>query len=108
MITTDKNDMTNWDAVLRMSDEEAYTKALSDPDCPPITNGRHIHLRPEEGKTILERFRKALEREKKVTVTIRFDADIVRWFKARTKGKGYQTAMNAALRAFMEAEQSAL
>jgi uncharacterized protein (DUF4415 family) len=35
----------------------------------------------------------------KKQVTLRIDADIIEWFKARTKdGKGYQTAINAALR----------
>ena len=41
-------------------------------------------------------FRKA----KKKSITARFDADMVQWFKAQ--GKGYQTRMNAVLRAFYE------
>lgn len=96
---------TDWKALMAMTDEEITANALSDPDCPPITHGRHIPLRPEDGKTLLERLRKALEREKKVSLTVRYDADVVRWYKA--KGKGYQAVMNAALRACMEAEQAA-
>lgn len=37
---------------------------------------------------------------KKKSITARFDADMVQWFKAQ--GKGYQTKMNAVLRAFYE------
>jgi len=36
----------------------------------------------------------------KEQLTVRFDADIVDWFKKQ--GRGYQTHMNAVLRAFME------
>ena len=39
----------------------------------------------------------------KISVTARFDADVVEWYRA--KGKGYQTVMNAALRACMEVEK---
>ena len=56
---------TDWKALMAMTDEEITANALSDPDCPPITHGRHIPLRPEDGKTLLERLRKALERERK-------------------------------------------
>ena len=39
----------------------------------------------------------------KEQLTVRFDADIVDWFKKQ--GRGYQTRMNAVLRAFMEARR---
>ena len=35
----------------------------------------------------------------KKQITIRFDKDLIDWFKAQ--GKGYQTHMNAALRDYM-------
>jgi uncharacterized protein (DUF4415 family) len=38
----------------------------------------------------------------KKQITVRLDEDILEWFKAR--GKGYQTRMNAVLRAFVEAQ----
>lgn len=41
--------------------------------------------------------------EPKQQLTIRFDADIVEWFKAR--GRGYQTHMNAVLRAYVDAHK---
>ncbi|RJR32618.1 MAG: 3-oxoacyl-ACP synthase [Deltaproteobacteria bacterium] len=40
--------------------------------------------------------------EPKVQVTIRMDREVLDWFKAR--GKGYQTQINAVLRAYKEAQ----
>jgi len=39
----------------------------------------------------------------KEQVTLRLDADVLKWFRSR--GKGYQTQINALLRAFMEAHR---
>jgi uncharacterized protein (DUF4415 family) len=36
-------------------------------------------------------------------LTVRFDADVVDWFKAQ--GAGYQTRMNAVLRSYVEAKK---
>ena len=38
----------------------------------------------------------------KQRLTVRFDSDMVEWFKGQ--GKGYQTKMNAVLRSFYEAK----
>jgi uncharacterized protein (DUF4415 family) len=40
---------------------------------------------------------------KKVLLSLRVDADVIDWFKAQ--GAGYQSRMNALLRAFMEAHE---
>ncbi|WP_428357512.1 BrnA antitoxin family protein [Methyloprofundus sp.] len=40
---------------------------------------------------------------KKERLTVRFDADVVQWFKQQ--GKGYQTRMNAVLKSFYEAHK---
>lgn len=42
--------------------------------------------------------------QKKAVVTIRLDPDVLAWFKAQ--GKGYQTRINALLRAYMKAHQN--
>jgi uncharacterized protein (DUF4415 family) len=42
--------------------------------------------------------------EPKTAVTIRLDQQVLEWFKA--KGPGYQTRINALLRAYMEAHKS--
>lgn len=39
----------------------------------------------------------------KERLTVRFDEDMVRWF--RSQGRGYQTKMNAVLRSFYEAHK---
>lgn len=44
------------------------------------------------------------QRAKKQSITVRFDADMVEWFKSQ--GKGYQTRMNSVLRAFYERHQN--
>jgi uncharacterized protein (DUF4415 family) len=41
--------------------------------------------------------------EPKTAVTIRLDGQVLNWFK--TKGPGYQTRINALLRAYMEAHK---
>ena len=39
----------------------------------------------------------------KMLLSLRIDRDVVEWFRAR--GKGYQSRMNALLRAYMEAHR---
>ena len=41
----------------------------------------------------------------KEQITLRLDADVLKWFRSR--GSGYQTQINALLRAFMEAHRKA-
>lgn len=43
------------------------------------------------------------EPPRKEQVTIRLDSDVLAWFRAQ--GKGYQTRINALLRAYMEAHR---
>ena len=40
----------------------------------------------------------------KERLTVRFDRDVVTWFRAR--GRGYQTRMNAVLRSYYEAQEN--
>jgi uncharacterized protein (DUF4415 family) len=42
--------------------------------------------------------------ERKKQVTLRLDADVLDWFRA--SGRGYQTQINALLRAYVEAHRS--
>jgi uncharacterized protein (DUF4415 family) len=39
----------------------------------------------------------------KTSISLRIDADVLRWFKAQ--GAGYQTRINAVLKAFRDASQ---
>lgn len=43
--------------------------------------------------------------EPKQAISLRVDADVLDFFRAQ--GKGYQTRMNAVLRAYMEAQKAA-
>ena len=54
---------------------------------------------PEQGKNFFREATLVLPKPK-VVVTLRVDADIIAWFKA--KGKGYQTVMNAVLKEWVE------
>jgi uncharacterized protein (DUF4415 family) len=73
-----------------MTDEEIDLS-----DCPEVT--------PEMFARGIVR-RGLIPVSKKAQVTLRLDQDVLDWFKAR--GKGYQTQINALLRAYMEAHQS--
>jgi uncharacterized protein (DUF4415 family) len=42
--------------------------------------------------------------ESKVSITVRVDKDVLDWFKQQ--GAGYQTRINALMRAYMEAQGS--
>lgn len=56
---------------------------------------------PELDASFFERAVISIPRPK-ATVCIRLDHDVLDWFKSR--GKGYQTRINALLRAYMEAQ----
>ncbi len=75
---------TDWKRVEALTDEEIDTS-----DIPPLDDDffAHAELRLPEPKQ---------------AITIRLDADVVKWFKAQ--GGGYQTRMNAVLRRYMEVQ----
>jgi uncharacterized protein (DUF4415 family) len=58
-----------------------------------------------------EKFAQALVRKglkpvvRKSQITLRIDADVLEWF--REKGTGYQSQMNAVLRAYKDAHEKA-
>lgn len=70
-----------------MSHDEAMRRRRADPDAP----------KPYEGweDTIT-----AGLPEPKEQVTLRIDADVLRWFRAQ--GRGYQTRMNAVLKGYVD------
>ena len=76
-------DRTDWARVKAMKDKDI----VIDDDAPEPT---------------AEQWAKAIvtdRRPPKRNITLRIDPDIIDWFKAR--GKGYQTRMNAVLRAYI-------
>ena len=81
--------LTDWEKVDTLQDED-----IDFSDSPEIT--------PEMfAKAIVRKGLKPVTR--KSQVTLRVDADILQWFK--NQGRGYQTRINALLRAYMEAKE---
>ncbi|OKH55252.1 hypothetical protein NIES2101_04620 [Calothrix sp. HK-06] len=86
---TSNKSQTDWERIDAMSDED-----IDFSDCPEIT--------PEMfANSVVRRGLKPVTR--KVQITLRVDSDVLDWFKA--KGQGYQTQINALLRAYMEAHE---
>lgn len=88
--STTNESLTDWERLDAMTDED-----IDFSDSPEIT---------------LEMFATAVVRRglkpatKKQQVTIRLDSDVLSWFRAQ--GRGYQSRINALLRAYMEASES--
>src|ERR1051326_1978176 len=82
--------LTDWDRVRSMTDEEIERNAAEDPDNPPWTEEEWARTR-------------VIWPQGKAPVTLRLDKDIIAWFKGQ--GRGYQTRINAVLRAFVEAQK---
>ena len=79
---------TDWKRVDALTDEEIAQAIADDPDTfepEPEWLQRAMILRPGQPK---------------IRVTAYFDQEVVEWFRAQ--GRGYQTRMNAVLRAYME------
>ncbi len=78
---------TDWNRLRRMSNAEIRKGVESDP---------HVHPTDEKfwknAKVVLPR--------RKEVVTMRLDADLLEWFRQQ---RGYQTRINAILRAYMNA-----
>ena len=81
---------TDWARLDAMTEEEIERNAADDPDNPPWTEEDWANAR-------------VVWPQGKAPVTLRLDKDIIAWFKAR--GRGYQTRINAVLRAFVEAQK---
>jgi uncharacterized protein (DUF4415 family) len=82
---------TDWERVRALTDEDIDRAIAEDPDAAPIwTEEEWAHAR-------------VVFPQGKAPVTLRLDKDIIAWFKSR--GRGYQTRINAVLRAFVEAQK---
>ncbi|HEY0971252.1 MAG TPA: BrnA antitoxin family protein [Gemmatimonadales bacterium] len=74
-----------------MTDEDIAAQVAADPDAPPLLDDE-----------MLARAR-WVEPEPKQAISLRVDADVLRWFRAQ--GPRYQSRMNRVLRAYMESER---
>lgn len=88
--STSKESLTDWQRLDALQDEDID---LSDvPEITPEMFARAVvrrGLKPPSGKQ---------------QITIRLDEDVLSWFRAQ--GEGYQTRINALLRAYMEAHRA--
>jgi uncharacterized protein (DUF4415 family) len=83
---------TDWTKVDALTDEDIARAIANDPDTfepEPAWFANALILRP---------------RQPKERITVRLDADMLRWFKEQ--GGGYQTRINGILRAYYEAQQA--
>jgi uncharacterized protein (DUF4415 family) len=84
-------DETDWARVDALTEMQLEAAIASDPDWADIPRDWYKHAKPYYPK------------EHKKQVTLRIDPDVLDWFKRQ--GRGYQTRINAALRAFVEAHE---
>ncbi len=81
---------TDWNKLRRMSDAEIHAGIEADPDAHPTDEDFW-----KDAKIVLP--------SRKEVVTMRLDADLLAWFRQQ---RGYQTRINAILRAYMKAHES--
>ena len=87
---TSKKSRTDWKRVDALKDEDIDLS-----DVPEVS--------PEMfAKAIVRRGLKPVSR--KAQLTLRLDSDVLDWY--RKQGRGYQTKINALLRAYMEAHKA--
>jgi uncharacterized protein (DUF4415 family) len=83
---------TDWDRFRAMPEEEVEAAAISDSDAPPLD------------ETFWRKARVVFPRQvRKEQTGLRIDEDVLAWFRAR--GPGYQSRINAVLRAYDEAHK---
>jgi uncharacterized protein (DUF4415 family) len=82
---------TNWKRPHALGDGAIRKAVASDPDAAPIAGADWFR----RAKIVLPRPKKA--------VSIRLDRNVTGWFQPR--GRGYQTRINAVLRAYVQAQQ---
>ena len=90
-----KRDRTNWKRVDAADDAALTAAAQADPDSPPLDDAFFAAARRVDLNDLLP--------QPKAQITIRVDREVLDWFKAQ--GPGYQTRMNAVLKAFKQARE---
>ncbi len=90
-LSSSKTSKTDWPRIKTMQEEDI---TLTDEH--PASDVKHIV------RGIVRRGLRPVP--PKASISLRIDADVLEWFKAQ--GAGYQTRMNAVLRAFKDASSS--
>jgi len=92
-LATLKKGKTDWARVEALSDEDIERAIAEDPDAAPILDEEWF----KNAELVLP--------EPKAPISIRVDRDVLDWFKGQ--GPGYQSRMNAVLKAYMQARRKA-
>lgn len=82
-----KTQRTDWNRLDKLTDEEIDTSDIPELDEEWFKNA----------KVVLP--------QKKKAISLRLDGDVVEWFKSNSKGRGYQTFINAVLKAYVKAQK---
>ena len=88
-------DQTDWTKVDDKTEAELAADTASDPAWDGIPGDWYKNARAAAGSLIRPK-------ENKRQVTVRYDTDVVEFFKSQ--GRGWQARMNAVLRTFMEGQ----
>jgi uncharacterized protein (DUF4415 family) len=80
---------TDWERLDQMTEDELEHAVATDPDWAEVPRDWYTRAVPFYPKG------------PKAQITLRLDQDILAWYKGQ--GKGYQTRINAVLRAYMDA-----
>ena len=81
---------TDWKRLRTMTDAEVHAGVVADPDIRPTDESFW-----KDARVVMPK--------RKETVTMRLDADLLAWYR---RERGYQTRINAILRAYMNAHRS--
>ena len=90
-----KSTKSDLSRVRALSDADIERIALEDPDAQPMTDEELTRAKKMRLEDCLP--------TTKAKVCLRLDREVVTWFRAR--GRGYQTKINAALRAFIDSQE---
>ena len=85
--TSTTEPQTDWWRLRSMTEEEVHAAIIDDPDAKPTDEAFW-----KDARVVMPR--------RKETVTMRLDADLLEWFR---RERGYQTRINAILRAYINA-----
>jgi len=83
---------TDWKRLEGLQDLDIRRAAKSDPDAAPVVSNQWFQQA------------RLWDPQRKTPVSLRLDEAVVKWFRAR--GRGYQTRINAVLRAYVESHVS--
>jgi uncharacterized protein (DUF4415 family) len=92
-LATLKRGDTDWARVHALTDEDIHRDIAEDPDAAPILDEEWFRT----AELVLP--------EPKTPISIRIDKDVLEWFKGQ--GPGYQSRINAVLKAYMNGHRKA-